>query len=56
MTRSFFLTGFAAAVLLASVRFAGRGRAAGRRGQVAGRCANQRRRLRWAGYTAADFA
>jgi hypothetical protein len=56
MTRSFFLAGLAAAVVLTSVHFAGRSRAASLRGQVAGRCASQRRRLRWSGYTAADFA
>jgi hypothetical protein len=57
MKRSFFLLGLAGAALtIASVRIATLRRARLRGGALAGRCVNQRRKLRWSGYTAADFS
>jgi hypothetical protein len=56
MTRALFLAGVAAAALaVTSLGLSARRGRAGARGQVAGRCANQRHRLRWSGYSAADF-
>jgi hypothetical protein len=57
MKRSFFLLGLAGAALtIASVRIATLRRARLRGGALVGRCVNQRRKLRWSGYTAADFS
>jgi hypothetical protein len=56
MKRSFFLLGLAgAAFVLTSVRPSLAWRARSRRCPDAGRCADSRRKLRWSGYTAADF-
>jgi hypothetical protein len=56
MKRSFFLLGLAGAALtIATVRI-GLLRRTRRSGEIAGRCANQRRNVRWMGYTAADFS
>jgi hypothetical protein len=57
MRRSIFLLSVAGAVVaLASFRIAGRRRRSLRSSAMAGRCADSRRKLRWSGYTAADFA
>lgn len=57
MRRSLFLLSLAGAVVaLASFHGAGRGRRSQRSSAMAGRCADSRRKLRWSGYTAADFA
>jgi hypothetical protein len=56
MKRAAFLLGLAsAALVVTSFRSAGSRRAASRRCPSAGRCADSRRKLRWSGYTAADF-
>ena len=57
MKRSFFLLSFAGAALaFTSVRIALTRRTRRRAGPVAGQCADRRRKLRWSGYTAADFS
>ena len=57
MKRSFFLLGLAGAALtFASVRIGVARRTRLRCGPSAGACADHRRKLRWSGYTAADFA
>jgi hypothetical protein len=57
MKRSFFLFGLAgAALMITSVRISAVRRARTARGPIAGRCADSRRKLRWSGYTAADFS
>ena len=57
MRRSLFLLSVAGAVVvLATFRGAGRRRRILRSNAMAGRCADGRRKLRWSGYTAADFA
>jgi hypothetical protein len=56
MKRAFFLLGLAgAAFVVTSVRGGIVRRAQSRRCPAAGRCADSRRKLRWSGYTAADF-
>jgi hypothetical protein len=56
MKRAAFLLGLAgAAFIVTAFRGAGARRAASRRCPSAGRCADSRRKLRWSGYTAADF-
>jgi hypothetical protein len=55
MKRAFFLLGLAGAALTITTVRIGMLRRTRRSGEVAGRCANQRRTLRWSGYTAADF-
>jgi hypothetical protein len=57
MRRSLFLLSLAGAVAaLATFRTNSRRRRALRANAMAGRCADSRRKLRWSGYTAADFA
>jgi hypothetical protein len=57
MKRSWFLLGLTGAALtVVSLRLRSAGRARLGRDAVAGRCADQRRKLRWSGYTAADFS
>ena len=57
MTRTLFLLGISSAgLMLTMVRGGIVRRTASRRYPVAGRCADSRRRLRWSGYTAADFS
>jgi hypothetical protein len=56
MKRAFFLLGLAgAAIAVTSLRGSYARRAVSRRCPSAGRCADSRRKLRWSGYTAADF-
>jgi hypothetical protein len=56
MTRGFFLVALTGAALaLTAARFRSARRAVRQCGPAAGRCANQRRRGRWSGFTAADF-
>jgi hypothetical protein len=56
MKRAAFLLGLAGAALIATtVRGGIARRAQSRRCPTAGRCADNRRKLRWSGYTAADF-
>jgi len=57
MKRSLFLLGVAGAVVaLTSLRLGTPRHARLRSGLIAGGCANHRRKLRWSGYTAADFS
>ena len=57
MKRSLFLVACAGAALaLAALRPGFPNRLRLRRGPVAGGCADHSRRLRWSGYTAADFS
>jgi hypothetical protein len=55
MKRSLFLFGLAGAALTITTVRIGMLRRTRRSGELAGRCANQRRNRRWLGYTAADF-
>lgn len=56
MKRSFFLLGLAGVALTIATVRGGFARRTRRSGELAGRCASQRRNLRWHGYTAADFS
>jgi hypothetical protein len=56
MKRSLFLLGLAGAALTITTVRVRMLRRARRSGELAGRCADQRRNLRWTSYTAADFA
>jgi hypothetical protein len=56
MKRVLFLAGLAGAALTITTVRIGILRRARRSDELAGRCANQRRNLRWLGYTAADFS
>ncbi|HEV8021828.1 MAG TPA: hypothetical protein VGP41_11220 [Candidatus Lustribacter sp.] len=57
MRRSIFLLSLAgAAVAFATFHNNSRRRRVARSNAMAGRCGNARRKLRWSGYTAADFA